>query len=372
MRFEKREMPVNKKESSYHYDYPHDEHGWYRGSGAMDSVVVSSRVRLSRNLSGKKFPHKMEVKDEQDVQELVENAFSSVESGGKLSSAPSVSRLKNLSPGRRKMLIEKHFISQQFSLEKEKTVLLDDAEMLGGMINEKDHIRIASFRPGLGLEKAYEQVLPLEKELEKHLDFAVSLDRGYLTPHIKQSGTGMRASVLLHLPALEHSSLLERAFKTAMNEGLSVKGFMGDDTHSLGYFYQIYNSVSIGESEKEILEKLARIASQLVDYEKRVRKEMVRHKRIELEDIVWRAYGLLGHCQMIDEREAIGLLSDLRLGVALGWINIPYASLNRLFVESRKAHIQNSLEKKENGDTTHAVRHERARMIREMLSLNQQ
>ncbi len=346
---------------------------WYRGSGPKESVILASRVRISRNISGRPFPQKMEYKEEQEVQELIESAFSSLRYRGSESSGENRTRavkLKELPPRRRKMLIEKHFISQQFSLEKEKSVVLDERELIGGMVNEKDHLRIASFAPGLSLQEAYENLLPLERELERHLDFAVSLDRGYLTPFIKQCGTGLRGSVLLHLPALEHSSLLERAFKSAMQEDMSVKGFMGDDNHSLGYFYQLYNPVGIGMSEKEIIEKLARVASQLVDYERKVREEMVRHKRIELEDIVWRAYGILKHCRMVDEREAIGLLSDLRLGVALGWIDIPFADLNRLFVESRKAHVQERVGNEDLGDSAHAVRHERARLIRELLGFD--
>lgn len=346
---------------------PQNETGWYRGTGPKESVIVASRIRLSRNISGKRFPHKMEIKEEQEVQELIVDAFSNIKRGRGKSYMPVALTLKDISPRQRKMLIEKHFISQQFSLEKEKSLVFDEKEMMGGMINEKDHLRLASFTPGLSLEDAYQNILPLEKELEKSLDFAVSLDRGYLTPAIKQCGTGLRGSVLLHLPALEKSSLLERAFKSVMQEGLSVKGFMGDDNHSLGNFYQLYNPVGIGESEKEIIEKLARTASQLVDYEEKVREEMVRHRRMELEDIVWRAYGILLHCRMIDEREAIGLLSDLRLGVALGWIDLPFARLNSLFVESRKAHVQNRVDGDESEITVHTVKHERARMIRELL-----
>ncbi|MFO7848831.1 MAG: hypothetical protein R6V67_02615 [Spirochaetia bacterium] len=346
--------------------------GWYRGSGPKESVIVASRIRLSRNISGKRFPHKMEIQEEQEVQELIEQAFSTMKKGRNKDHLPRVVKLKDISPRGRKMLIEKHFISQQFSLEKEKSLIFDEKEMMGGMVNEKDHLRLASFTPGLNLGDAYKNILPVEKELEKSLDFAVSLDRGYLTPHIKQCGTGLRGSVLLHLPALENSSLLERAFKSVMQEGLSVKGFMGDDNHSLGYFYQLYNPVGIGESEKEIIEKLARVASQLVDYEEKVREEMVRHKRVELEDIVWRAYGILLNCRIIEEREAIGLLSDLRLGVALGWIDLPFARLNSLFVESRKAHVQDRVDGDENEITVHTVKHERARMIRELLGLGRQ
>ncbi len=338
--------------------------GWYHGTGPNNEIILSGRVRISRNISGFPFPHKLNVKQEQEVQELVEEAIRSVGEG-----TLRLERLQDLPLRRRKLLIEKHFISQQFSLEKGKSLIIDEDETIGGMVNEKDHLRIAAFSPGLDLNGAYDRILPIEKQLEERLDFAVSLDRGFLTPSIKQTGTGLRASLLLHLPALEHSSLLERAFKSAMQEGLSVKGYMGDDNHSLGYFYQLYNPISIGESEKDLLEKLARVALQLVDYEKKVREEMLRRRRMELEDIVWRAYGVLRNCRMIDEREAIGLLSDLRLGVVLGWIDIPLPSLDTLFVESRTAHVQQLLNDEELGDTAQAVRHERARMIQERLAL---
>ncbi|MFO7730138.1 MAG: hypothetical protein R6V86_05175 [Spirochaetia bacterium] len=338
--------------------------GWYSEAGPDQQVVFSSRARLSRNLSGYFFPHKLNDKELQEVQENIGNAFKSI----RLDEHFTVKVLEDLPVLERRKLIEKHFVSQNYSLEKRKLVIFDQNDSVAATVNQTDHLQLAAFTGGLSIQRAYEKVSALERRLEKQLNFAVSLDRGYLSSDLKNCGTGLQVSVLLHLPALKYSSVLERAFRRVMDAGLEVRGFTGDDDGSLGSLYQVFNPVAIGENEKDIVEKLARIASQLVDYEQKARDEMKRHRRIELEDIVYRAYGTLTNCRLLQEKEAINLLSDVRLGVALGWIEVPIQIMNALLVLVGKAHLQQITGNEQQDESSQHIKSLRARLVQHALS----
>ncbi len=338
--------------------------GWYSEQGPQQTVVYSSRARVSRNLSGYYFPHKLNDKELNEVQESIKNAFGSV----KVKNELTVKILEEMPVLERRKLIEKHFVTQNYSLEKNHLVVFDNQDSVAATVNQKDHLRVAAFTAGLSIQRAYETVNAIDRQLEKQLDFAVSLDKGYLSSNLKNCGTGLQVSVLLHLPALKYSSVLERAFRKAMDAGLEVKGFTGDEDGSLGSLYQLYNPVSIGENEKDIVEKLARIASQLVDYEQKAREEMKRHRKIELEDIVYRAYGTLNYCRLLQEKEAINLLSDVRLGVALGWIKVPIQIINALLVLVGKAHLQQIAGYEKLEESSQQIKRIRARLVQHALS----
>ncbi len=339
------------------------ESGWYTETGPHQDVVCSSRARLSRNLSGFFFPYKLSEKELQEVQEVVEGSFRRIPSKSSLTIVP----LGQLSVIDRRRLIEKHFISPEYSLEKERPVIYNNENSLSAIVNDQDHLRIAAFAGGLDLQKAYERAGLLEHELEKFLDFAVSLDKGYLSADIKNCGTGLRGSVLLHLPALEYSGLIERSFKKVMDAGYEIKGFTGEDEGSMGALYELFNPVSIGESEKELLEKLALIASQLVDYERRAREEMKRHRRMELEDMVYRAWGTLQFCRMLEEKETFRLLSQVRLGAAMGMFEVSLGMIQRLVVLVGKAHIQQMIQRDNIDETSQQIKILRANLVKHAL-----
>lgn len=339
------------------------EKAWYTETGPQQDVICSSRARLSRNLSGFFFPYKLSEKELQDVQSSLELAFQRIRNRDDLVLLP----LEQLSVIDRRKLIEKRFISQEYSLEKERIVVFDHDNSTAVVVNDQDHLRIAAFAGGFDLAKAYERAGSIEHELEQQLDFAVSLDRGYLSADIKNCGTGLRASVMLHLPGLEYSGLLDRSFKKVMDAGYEVKGFTGEDDGSMGSLYELYNPVSIGESEKELLEKLAHIASQLVDYERRAREEMKRHRRLDLEDIVYRAWGTLSHCRLLEEKEALRMLSNVRLGAALGMLDVPLGMVQRLVVLVGKAHIQHMIHRDNMEETSQQIKLVRANLVKHAL-----
>jgi protein arginine kinase len=338
--------------------------GWFTAAGKEPGVALASRARLSRNLSGYPFPHKMEREQEKQAAEVIRDAFSGVadEEGF------SVRQVGDLKEAERKMLIERRFLNRRFSLQKEKFFAADNNNRRSALVHDRDHLELSVFGGGLSLKDVYEEAERNEKLLEGDLDFAVSLDRGYLTSQLKNCGTGLKLSVLLQLPALERSSVLEHVFKSVMNQGFSIKGFSGNEDQSLGNMYQLYNSVGIGMSEKEIVDKLEKLTLQLVQYEMKKRNEMAKKMRVELEDLVYRAYGLIQGARLIGEREAVSLLSDLRLGTALGWLAIPIERLNMLLVTVRDGHIESLIHDTQE-DHAQQIKRVRAQFIKYALGI---
>jgi protein arginine kinase len=330
-------------------------------TGPENDVVLSSRVRLSRNLDRHHFPGMMKSDEEEMVQTQVLKAV------GSLGAEYQEAVLGTLSPSERRLMLERNLISQDFSLHPHKAVFLRADEQLAGMVNEIDHLRFAGFCGGLNLRRVYEEVNAIDNVFEEQLDYAASLNMGYLNTEISNAGTGMRASIMLHLPSLVATSLVEKAFKAVVQLGLSVKGFFGDDENSLGCMYQISNQFALGFTEEEIIEKLESVATQIVNYERKARDEMVGRRRVDIEDRVYRAFGLLKYCRSISAREAIENLSSLRLGAALEWVDVPVELITALFFLTQKTHVQQLIDSGETGADTRLIDYTRAAMIKEAL-----
>ena len=340
-----------------------DANGWFQESGPSYDVALASRIRLSRNLSGHRFPGVMKSEEESQVQAEILDAFGRVENAEDYEHVI----LKDISPTRRRLLLERNYISQEYSLKTDRAVIVRNDQTLSGTINEIDHLRLSSLRGGLQLSECWSALDILDTNLETKIDFAVSLDWGYLNTDVTNAGTGLRGSVMLHLPALVKSGLIDKALKAVVQVGMSVKGFFGDEEGSLGSMYQISNQLSFGFSEEELLEKLDAIAAQLVHYERKAREELQAKRRAELEDAVFRAFGVLTYCRMVSAREAIELLSTVRLGCSLGLIDIPPERLTALLFLTQKAHVQCVVDGNgERADNT-MVDFTRAKMIQEAL-----
>jgi len=338
-----------------------DTPGWFQETGPENDVVISSRVRLSRNIDGHHFPGVMKSDEEEIVQDQIVGAATALGEGYESLVVGS------LTPTERRLLLERNLISQDFSLQPHKTVILRDDERMAAMVNEIDHLRLASFRGGMNLSSALEDIDAVDSILETKLDYAASLNMGYLNTEVSNAGTGLRASIMLHLPSLVATSLVEKTFKAVVQLGLSVKGFFGDEEHSLGSMYQVSNQFGLGMTENEIIEKLESVGTQIVNYERKAREEMVGRQRMEIEDRVYRAFGLLKYCKSISVREAIEHLSSLRLGVALGWIALPLARITALLFLTQKSHMQQLIDSQETGADTKLIDYTRALVIKEVL-----
>ncbi|HUV07749.1 MAG TPA: protein arginine kinase [Spirochaetia bacterium] len=342
--------------------------GWFKGTGEEGDVILSSRVRLARNLTDYPFPNSLGSEQEAKVQGEIISAFNRLPIGDKFT----ILYLRDLSPVDRRILLERNIITHDFSLAKDKAVILSKDETISLMINEEDHIRLACIIEGMSLDRAFEKLDRIDTLLEEHIHFAISLEWGYLNSSLTDIGTGMRTSIMIHLPALVMTSLIEKALKAVTQVGLSVKGFFGEGINSLGDIYQISNQVSLGLSEYAIIKSLASVVTPLINYERKTRDELLNKRRAEIEDKVFRAFGILSSCRRISSREAIELLSNLRLGISLGIIdNVPLGTVNTLFFHCQKSHIQKLLqgldEPINSPADTRNIDFLRARIIRESL-----
>jgi len=316
-----------------------DELGaWMTESGPMGDVVFSSRIRLARNLSAFHFSH---WGSDQDRQGVLAALKTTVHRSKCMSGASwiDVSELDELS---RRLLVERHLISLELSeAGGQKAAVIDSDQCISLMVNEEDHIRLQALCPGLNLRDALKSASQIDEELGALLPYAFSEKWGYLTACPSNVGTGLRASVLLHLAGLAHNQQLGQVLNASQKLGLTVRGFYGEGTQSLGNLIQISNQASLGLSEAEILENLETRVKQIASHEKEARRLLVEKKRLELEDRVWRSWAIMSHARMISSQEAMDLLSDVRLGVELGVLpGISVQVLNELIIWIQPAHLQ--------------------------------
>jgi protein arginine kinase len=248
-------------------------------------------------------------------------------------------------------------------------VILSSDESIAAILGDEDHLRLVGLRAGACLEQLFTRLDALDTALEESLPYAVSTEWGYLNTAITNLGTGMKASMMLHLPALAMGGLIKRAVKASAQLGLSIRGFYSESMESLGDMYIIANEMTIGLAEREIIGNLGRIAVQLAGYENRTREELMEKRRVDIEDRVFRAWGLLTWCRYISHREAIDALSALRLGVALGLVTTVEApTITALLFLSQKSHIQRVLQAHADAADGKLIDYTRAKIIREALS----
>jgi protein arginine kinase len=227
------------------------------------------------------------------------------------------------------------------------------------MVNEEDHLRIQGLRSGFQLRATWEQVDDIDSRLEKHLDYAFSPQFGYLTVCPTNVGTGMRASVMLHLPALVMTRQIDKVFQAVSKINLAVRGLYGEGTQASGDFYQFSNQPTLGKSEVEIIENIERVVPRIIEYERTVRDGLLEQRREVIEDKVWRAYGMLQTARTINSEETMDLLSAVRMGVNLKIIrDVEISTVNELFILTQPAHLQKMERSELNGperDVTRAT-----------------
>ena len=336
--------------------------GWYQQAGNDYDVALSSRIRLSRNLSNHRFPFIAKGEELEMIREEVLSAFESLDSGFE---PVAIGAIK---PTERRMLLERNFISQQFTMQTHKSLIMHQNQNFSSMINETDHLRPTWIQGGLCLKECWEHLDSVDSRLEKVLDYAVALEWGYLSSEVTNTGTGMRASAMLHLPALVISSRIEKAMKAVVQMGMTVKGFFSDGDDSLGNMYQISNQLGLGVSETEILEKLDAVVAQLVHYERNARDVLLSEQRVKMEDQIMRAYGILQYCRTISAQEAIENLLLIRLGAAISILDLRLDRLTAMLFLTQKAHIQHLLDSRETSADTSIIDMTRADLIRNALA----
>ncbi|MEW8977235.1 MAG: protein arginine kinase [Symbiobacterium sp.] len=314
---------------------------WTEGTGPHPEVVLSSRIRLARNLYDLPFPQRMSDADTEKLLKAAEEGVREINLVG-FPSKVTLYRLGGTTPLDRQVLVDKHLISpQQAKDAATKAVAISDDESISIMVNEEDHLRIQVLTPGLQLQEAWRTASQVDDALEQRLQYAFDEQLGYLTACPTNVGTGLRASVMMHLPALVLTQQAGRLFHNLSQLGLVVRGLYGEGTEAAGHIFQISNQTSLGKAEEEIISNLEAIARTVIDTEAQARQHLYREMRLQIEDRVSRAYGLLSNARVITSEEAMRLLSDVRLGVALGVLPaISYRTLNELMIAMQPAFLQ--------------------------------
>ena len=336
---------------------------WMHGTGPEAQSILSSRVRLARNLKATTFPHRASPETLQKVMEQVRFA-------GQQSSSLSLAAfwdMSELATIDRFFLLERHLVSHELaSAQRTCGLLLENNEGLSVMVNEEDHLRIQAIVSGFQLEEAHRQADSLDDELEASLDYAFSEDWGYLTACPTNVGTGLRASVLMHLPALVLTHRIEQILRNISQVGFVARGLYGEGTEVMGSFFQISNQATLGRPEEEIIEGLAGLTRQILKQEEEARAALMANARAEVEDKIWRAYGILKYARQVSSEDVMNLLSAVRLGISLGLITIiDIRTINEISILTQPAHLQKRLGR----NIGQAERdYERAKFVRERFS----
>ncbi|MBM80022.1 MAG: protein arginine kinase [Planctomycetaceae bacterium] len=311
---------------------------WLRGTGPESDIVVSSRIRLARNLAQYPFISRCDDTTKTEIETLLKAKMDEVAAGRRLQYLD-VDDLETLD---RQFLVERQLISREHADSTgSRGVGISDEETLSVMINEEDHIRIQVLRSGLSLDECWSEINSFDDALEEEVTYAFSEKLGYLTACPTNVGTGIRVSVMLHLPALVMTKEIQKVFQALHKISLAVRGLYGEGSQAVGDFYQISNQVTLGKSEDQLIQTLKDVVPNIVDYERRVRTALVKENRQSLHDTVARAYGILRNAQTISSEETMHLLSSVRMGINLGLIdNLEIPEVNELFIQTQPAHLQ--------------------------------
>jgi protein arginine kinase len=311
---------------------------WLRGSGPDSDIVVSSRIRLARNLADFTFMRKCTGLDRAAIERTLRERLARI---GQWQSVSFID-VNSLDEVDRQFLVERQLISREHAdADGSRGVLVDSNEQFSVMINEEDHLRIQVMNSGLDLLAAWERINQIDDLIEQHVTYAFHERLGYLTACPTNVGTGMRVSVMLHMPALVLTRHLERVFRSLQRISLAVRGLYGEGSQAMGDFYQISNQITLGKSEEELIAQVSEVAQTLIEYERKARNFLVENGLRELHDRVSRAYGVLCTAQTISSEETMALLSSVRMGVNLGLIrDVEIPTVNKLFIHTQPAHLQ--------------------------------
>ncbi|MBI4309235.1 MAG: protein arginine kinase [Candidatus Omnitrophica bacterium] len=338
---------------------------WLRGTGPSANIVMSSRIRLARNLDPAVFTNKAGKKNLESVFIAVEKAAGNIS----LFKGASLFRMVELDPVDRQLLVERHLMSHEHASNPEgKGLLVSTEEVVSVMINEEDHLRIQVMRSGLNLTDAWSIINAIDDAFAREFKYAFLPNWGYLTACPTNTGTAMRGSVMVHLPALVMTKQINKVLAAISKLSFASRGFYGEGTQASGNFYQISNQVSLGHSEADIIQNINGLIRQVIEQEEQARQALLVQSRPMLEDKICRSWGLLKTARIISSQEAIELFSMARLGVDMGILkNVDHKAINELFIVIQPAHLQKIEGKKLNAferDT------KRAAVIRQKLGGN--
>jgi len=313
---------------------------WYIEKGPDFDVVMSSRVRLARNFKQYPFPSNM---NEEQAKEVINAAKLSMKKiGSEMNQNVKFINMLRLEPLEKQAMVEKHIISPEMAQsEIQSGVIITNDERFSIMINEEDHLRIQTLFSGMQLNNAWDECNKLDDILEQDNEFAFDVKYGYLTCCPTNVGTGIRTSVMLHLPALTMTGYIKRVLDACNKLGITVRGLYGENSGASGNMFQISNQVTLGQSEYEIVSSVAGVTRQIIDQERKLRSELYSQNPYKIEDRVYRSLGIISNTRIISSEESMRLFSDVRLGINMGIIkNIDIPTLNELTILIQPASLQ--------------------------------
>jgi len=339
---------------------------WLSGNSPHSDIVISSRIRLARNVSGYGFLSTLSEERKRELLEKIKEQILSIDIGEQLHFID----LEEISPLDRELLAERHLISRQHARGiGPRGVVISESESFAVMINEEDHLRLQVISSGMQIEECWQRINLADDLIEKKIDYAFSPQYGYLTACPTNVGTGIRVSVMLHLPGLKMTGQIEKFLNAARDTDLAVRGLFGEGTEAIGDFFQLSNQVTLGITERQIVNEFTKsVVPRIIDYETQAREHLLKIRCDILDDKIQRALGVLKNARLISSHEALFLLSNLRLGVNLGRITeISINTVNELFLLTQQAHLQINTGKQLSPERRDAVR---AQIIRSVLGNN--
>lgn len=316
---------------------------WLKGKGPKSNIAISTRVRIARNLENHLYFDRATDKErEKALLEVLEGVKKT-----KLLKNSLILNVSELTELDKTFLVERHLMSREHAQDAAyKALVIEEKEIASAMVNEEDHLRLQVLQSGFNIMEAWRIADEIDTELGKNLRFDYSNKFGYLTSCPTNTGTGLRASVMLHLSALVMTGQIDNVFDGISKLGLTMRGFYGEGTEALGDFFQISNQVALGHSETDILDNLERIINKIIQRESQTRKNLINQNRDEVEDRVSRSYGTLKSARIITSSETIKLLSTIRLGVDLGLVDdVDIDRINDVLLLTQPAHLQKSFGK---------------------------
>jgi len=311
---------------------------WLNGIGPESFAVLSSRIRLARNIQEFPFPPTANTDTREKLVDFISSALKKI----KELEQGTFFRSDDINPLDRRLLVERHLISPEFMREGSgRGLYIDNMEKVSIMLNEEDHIRLQVLSSGMSLYECWEEANKVDSALAKMLEFGFDSNFGYLTACPTNVGTGLRASILIHLPGLVLTREIDSVIGRISKVGLMVRGFYGEGTDVLGNLFQISNQTTLGRTEEEIIDSLVKISSQIIEYEKKAQETLMTDAPEQIEDKIWRSYGILMNARVLTSNEVMNLLSALRMGVSLELIDkISYKEINELMIMTQPAHLQ--------------------------------
>ena len=343
-------------------DLIHHTGEWLKGTGPNSNIVMSSRIRLARNFHKTPFPNKASKKVLKDILESVQKAIAQIDNFR----GTALFKMNELDNIDKQFLVERHLMSHEHSANTEgKALIVSKEEILSVMVNEEDHLRIQVMQSGFDLEKTWNIINAIDDHLSEKLSYAFSPHWGYETACPTNTGTAMRGSVMLHLPALVMTKQINKVLTAIAKLNFASRGFYGEGTQSRGNFYQISNQVSLGHGEVEIIYNINGLIRQVIEQEEQARQALVLQNKPMLEDKIYRSLGILKNAYIISSQETIELLSMVRLGIDLDIIpEIDRRVINELVIMIQPAHLQ-KIDGKKLSASARDVK--RASLIREKL-----